>query len=439
MDINSFYNELLNKKIKLAVVGLGYVGLPLLLSFSKHFNVIGFDINKKRIRELKDNIDKDNNIDIDELNNTNFILEYDPKILKEANFFIIAVPTPVDSHNIPDLDPLIEATKIVGLNMPRNSVIVYESTVYPGVTEDICIPILEKYSNFKNLQDFLVGYSPERINPGDRVHKIENIIKIVSGQNEEALQIISKVYCKIIKAGIFKASSIKVAESAKVIENIQRDVNIALVNELSIIFRKLNIDLREVLEAAKTKWNFLDFSPGLVGGHCIGVDPYYLVYKSLEIGYHPEIINAGRRINDNMGFFIGEQILKTLIQDIKVHKKLKIIIFGITFKENVSDIRNTKVVDIYNFFKEYGMDVKIFDPIANKEEVKQHYGIELIDYNDINYADALIFCVAHDVFKKIKLPDLRNKIQNNLVYLFDIKWIFTKDEIEKNGFKYWSL
>ncbi len=439
MDIKNFYNRLADKKINLAVVGLGYVGLPLFLSFSKHFNVIGFDTSEKRIKELKENIDKDNNIDIQELSNSSFILEYDPKILKDANFFIVAVPTPVDLHNIPDLSPLIEATKIIGLNMPKNSIIVYESTVYPGVTEDICVPLLKKCSGFENFKDFLVGYSPERINPGDKIHKIENVVKIVSAQNEEALEIIFKVYSKIIKAGIFKASSIKVAESAKVIENIQRDVNIALVNELSIIFRKLNIDLREVLEAAKTKWNFLDFSPGLVGGHCIGVDPYYLVYKSLEVGYHPEIINAGRRINDNMGVFIGEQILKTLIQDTEVNKKLNIIILGITFKENVSDIRNTKVVDIYNYFKEYGMNVKIFDPVANKEEVKQHYGIELIDYDDINNADALVFCVAHDAFKKIQLSDLRGRMAGNVVYLFDIKWIFAKDEVEKNGFRYWRL
>lgn len=438
--MNDFYNKLKKRQLKIAVVGLGYVGLPLLISLSKKFDVIGFDNSKNKINSLKNNEDLNNEIDESELLNNYFDLTNDERSLKNANFFIIAVPTPIDKHKNPDLTCLKNATIIIGKNMPKNSIIVYESTVYPGATEEICIPILERESGLKNKKDFSVGYSPERINPGDKIHTLENIVKIVSAQDENTLDIMSKVYGKIIKAGIYKAESIKVAEAAKVIENTQRDINVALINELSMIFYNLGLDTSEVLAAAKTKWNFLDFHPGLVGGHCIGVDPYYLTYKAKEIGYHPEVITAGRKINDNMGSFIGEQILKNLLtNNYNQNKKFKVILFGITFKENVIDFRNTKVMDIFNFLKLYNVDVKIYDPLVNKKEVEEHYNIKLISYDEINKADAAIFCVAHDCFKEIDLNDLRKKMNLPNPLLFDIKWIFDKDIVEKAGFKYWRL
>jgi len=439
MNYNNFFKKLENKELKIAVVGLGYVGLPLLTTLDKYFNVIGFDLSEKRINELRNYFDKDNNIDKTDLFNLKCELSYNSSILHEANFFIIAVPTPVDKHNIPDLSLVEKATEIVARNMPRNSIIVYESTVYPGVTEDICIPIIEKFSNFKNFDDFIVGYSPERINPGDKIHTLETITKVVSAQDKESLEIISMLYGKIIKSGIYKASSIKVAEAAKVIENTQRDINVALINELAIIFSKIGIDTFEVLEAAKTKWNFLDFKPGLVGGHCIGVDPYYLVYKALELGYHPEVINSGRKINDSMGYFIGGEILKNIFINGNSRNNLKIILFGFTFKENVSDSRNTKVIDIYNYLRQYNIEVQICDPIAIKDEVMEHYGINLISFDEIKDADACVFCVAHDIFKKIDINLLKSKMRPQNPMFFDIKWIFNKDDIEKYGFKYWRL
>jgi len=438
--MSDFYDKLEKKQLKIAVVGLGYVGLPLLISLSKKFDVIGFDNSKNKINSLKDNEDLNNEIDKSELLNSCFELTNDERNLQKANFFVIAVPTPIDKHKNPDLICLKDATTTVGRNIPENSIIVYESTVYPGATEEICIPILEKESGLKNKKDFYVGYSPERINPGDKVHTLENIVKVVSAQDQETLDIISKVYGKIIKAGVYKAESIKVAEAAKVIENTQRDINVALVNELSIIFHKLGLNISEVLSAAKTKWNFLDFYPGLVGGHCIGVDPYYLTYKAKEIGYHPEVITAGRKINDNMGSFIGEQILKNLLKNnYSRNKKFKVILFGITFKENVRDFRNTKVMDIFNFLKQYNIDAQIYDPVVDKKEVKEQYNIRIIDYDEINEADAAIFCVAHNCFKEIDLNDLREKMNLSNPLLFDIKWIFNKDIAEKAGFKYWRL
>lgn len=438
--MNNFYNKLENRQLKIAVIGLGYVGLPLLISLSKKFYVIGFDNNENKINSLKNKKDLNNEVDEIELLNNYLNLTNDERSLEEANFFIIAVPTPIDKHKNPDLTCLKNATITVGKNMPKNSIIVYESTVYPGATEEFCIPILEKESGLRNKKDFSVGYSPERINPGDKIHALENIIKVVSAQDEDTLDIICKVYGKIVKAGVYKANSIKVAEAAKVIENIQRDINVALINELSIIFHKLGLNISEVLAAAKTKWNFLDFYPGLVGGHCIGVDPYYLTYKAKEIGYHPEVITAGRKINDNMGSFIGEQILKSLLKNnYNQNKKFKVILFGITFKENVRDFRNTKVMDIFNFLKLYNVDVKIYDPLVNKKEVEEHYNVKLISYDEINKADAAIFCVAHDCFKEIDLNDLRKKMNLHNPLLFDIKWIFDKDIAEKADFKYWRL
>lgn len=439
MNYKDFYEKLENKKTKIAVVGLGYVGLPLLIELDKYFNVIGFDTNTQRIKELKDNFDKDGNVGIDELKGLKCQLTSNKSELRNANFFIIAVPTPVDAHNIPDLSLVESATILTAENMPKNSIIVYESTVYPGVTEEICIPIIENKSGFKNIEDFIVGYSPERINPGDKINTLTRIVKVVSAQDDGSLEVISNVYGKIIKAGIHKASSIKVAEAAKVIENTQRDINVALVNELAVIFSKIGIDTSEVLEAARTKWNFLDFKPGLVGGHCIGVDPYYLVYKATELGYHPEVINAGRTINDSMGEFVGSQILKNIIKNGDLKSNLRVVIFGITFKENVSDSRNTKVIDIYNYLKSYNINVLIHDPLALKNETKEHYGIELTELDDIKEMDAAVFCVAHDIFKRMNLKELKSKMRTKNPFLFDIKWIFSKESAEKAGFRYWRL
>jgi UDP-N-acetyl-D-glucosamine/UDP-N-acetyl-D-galactosamine dehydrogenase len=439
MNPGLFYKQLIDKKKKIAVIGLGYVGLPLLVALDKHFGLIGFDINKERIAGLKKYFDKDNNFSKNDLSQLKCALTYKEIYLKAANFFIIAVPTPIDGHKNPDMSLLREATVIVARNMLAGSVIVYESTVYPGVTEEICIPILEKHSKMNSGSDFHVGYSPERINPGDSSHTLQNIKKIVSAQDKTSLETISLVYGKIIEAGIFKASSIKVAEAAKVIENTQRDLNIALINELSIIFSKMDIDTSEVLEAASTKWNFLKFYPGLVGGHCIGVDPYYLTYKAREIGYHPEVILAGRKINDNMGFFIGQEILKVLTKNNKNINDLRIVLFGITFKENIRDIRNSRVIDIYNFLNKHNVKVLLYDPVADKKEVKKYYGIDLANLNEINQIDSLVFCVAHTEFKKLDLKILRKKLRNDKPFLFDIKWIFNKNQVEKAGFSYWRL
>lgn len=418
---------------------MGYVGIPLLVSLSSHFNVVGFDISKEKVDSLYSSDDFDDIIDKDELRKLNVKLSSDEKTIRDANFFIITVPTPIDIHNDPDLSMIISATRLVGRNMAKNSIIVYESTVYPGVTEEICLPILEKESGLTNKIDFWVGYSPERVNPGDKVHGIENVVKVVAAQDEYSLSVVESVYKKIVKAGVYKAKNIKTAEAAKVIENTQRDLNIALINELSIFFSKLGLDTREVLSAARTKWNFLDFYPGLVGGHCIGVDPYYLTFKAIEVGYHPEVILAGRRINDSMAFFIGDEILKRILSNGRLEGKIKVILFGLSFKENIKDIRNSKVPDIRSHLIQYGIDVDIFDPVVSKVEAKRQYGINLIEYEDIKCANAVIFCVAHDCFKKIDLEDLKSRSVKEKPYLFDVKGIFDKEIVEKYGFNYWRL
>jgi len=439
MEIKGLYKELESKEKKIAIIGLGYVGLPLLTEFSKHFQVIGFDTNSEKIKKLKNGIDENKEIETDKLSLKDSVLTSNASDLKNANFFIIAVPTPIDNYKNPDLCHIKEATILVGKNMPKDSIVVYESTVYPGVTEEFCIPLLEKESKLKNKEDFYVGYSPERINPGDKEHSIENITKVVSAQTESSLDIISKVYGKVVKAGIYKAKSIKVAEAAKVIENTQRDINVALINELAILFSKLGIDTKEVLETARTKWNFLNFTPGLVGGHCIGVDPYYLSFKARGINYYPEIINAGRKINDNMGFFIGEQILKTLMASHNKNVKFKVVLFGISFKENVVDSRNSRVIDIYNYLRQHNMNAQIFDPIVNAREVKENYGIDLIKFEEINNINAAIFCVAHNYFKEMNLVELKSKMAGANPYIFDIKWIFDREDIEKLGYRYWRI
>jgi UDP-N-acetyl-D-glucosamine/UDP-N-acetyl-D-galactosamine dehydrogenase len=439
MISRDFYPDLESKKKIIAVIGLGYVGIPLFTRLGKYFKVIGFDSSEEKLESIKNKNNLEDFPELNDVENKNCILSSDEKVLKEANFFIVTVPTPINNHNDPDLSAIIAATEIIGRNMAQDSIVVYESTVYPGLTEEVCAPILEKQSGYKSGVNFSLGYSPERINPGDKIHTIENIVKVVSSQDEVSLDVIEKVYSKIIKAGIYRAESIKVAEAAKVIENIQRDLNIALANELAMIFTKMGIDSVQVFNAARTKWNFLDFKPGLVGGHCIGVDPFYLTYKASEIGYHPEIILAGRRINDNMSYFIGNEVLKSLLANAEVNGKLKIALFGITFKENIKDIRNSKVADLCRYLKQYGADVMVFDPVAEREKVYKEYGIEMVEYSDINNIDAAVFCVAHDDFKKIDLLEIKSKFRNKYPYIFDVKNIFDRETAEKAGFKYWRL
>ena len=429
------------KQSKLAVVGLGYVGLPLAIEFAKKFSVIGFDISNKKVSELKNNIDTTNELTSTELKTTKMEFTTNPAKLKEASFIVVAVPTPIDKTKKPDLTPVIKASETVGKNLAKGSIIVYESTVYPGVTEEICVPILEKESGLKCGPDFKVGYSPERINPGDKEHSVTTILKIVAGQDQSSLKDIADVYGSIIKAGIYQASSIKVAEAAKVIENTQRDLNIALMNELAIIFNKLGINTQEVIAAAATKWNFIKMSPGLVGGHCIGVDPYYLTYKAEMIGYQPQVILAGRKINDSMGKYIAEQTVKHLIKAGKAVKDSKVVIMGFTFKENVSDIRNTRVVDVVRELAEYGIHVSIFDPYADQEEIKKEYALSLTSESDLPLADALIVAVAHDAFKKMNLSDLKTKMvpSNQPNVLIDIKGLYRHNSQIKKEFLYWEL
>ena len=392
------YDKLVSGEEKLSLVGLGYVGMPIAVAFARRIKVIGFDLNEKKIGLYKNGIDPTNEVGNEVIKNTKVEFTADAAKLREAKFHIVAVPTPVNDDHTPDLTPVEGASRILGQNLTRGSVVVFESTVYPGVTEDICVPILEKESGLKCGVDFKIGYSPERINPGDKVHRLETIVKIVSGMDEETLDTVAKVYELVVEAGVYRAGSIKVAEAAKVIENSQRDINIAFMNELSIIFNKMGIDTKSVLEAAGTKWNFLKFYPGLVGGHCIGVDPYYLTYKAEELGYHSQIILAGRRINDDMGKYVAESTVKNLIRaDIPV-KKAKVAILGFTFKENCPDTRNTKVIDIYKELGEYGIHPVVVDPAADAGEAKNLYGISFEGMDAVKNMDAVIVAVAHKQF-----------------------------------------
>lgn len=432
----------MNKDIKIAVIGMGYVGLPLAVEFAtKGFKVIGFDINEKKINKYLSGEDPTNEIGskrIKEVKNLVFTAEEEK--LKEVDFYIVAVPTPVLENNMPDFSPLIKASEIVARNIKKGSIIVYESTVYPGATEEICLPILEKLSNLKCPEDFKIGYSPERINPSDKVNTLTKIIKIVSGIDKESLDTIASMYSSIIEAGIYKASSIKVAEAAKVIENSQRDINIAFINELALIFEKLDIDTLEVLEAAGTKWNFLPYRPGLVGGHCIGVDPYYLANKAVEVGYHPQVILSGRRINDGMAKFIAEKTIKKLISnDIKI-KGARILVMGLTFKENCPDLRNSKVYDIIKELKDYGVEVLVVDPIANREEALSEYNINLNNENEISEIDAIIVAVGHKEYRNKKVDELKKfyKKKYKTPVLIDVKSIFKKDDLIKN-YDFWRL
>lgn len=438
----NLYEKIINKQEKISLIGLGYVGLPIAVAFAKHINVIGFDISKSKIDLYKSGIDPTKEVGNDAIQQTTVDFTSEENRLKEAKFHIVAVPTPVNSDHTPDLRPVESASRSVGRNLVRGSIVVFESTVYPGVTEDICVPILEKESGLKCGVDFKVGYSPERINPGDKVHRLETIIKVVSGMDEESLDIIAKVYELVVEAGVYRAESIKVAEAAKVIENSQRDINIAFMNELSIIFNKMGIDTQSVLNAASTKWNFLKFTPGLVGGHCIGVDPYYLTYKAEQLGYHSQIILSGRRINDDMGKYVVENVIKSLIKA-NIHvKDAKVAILGFTFKENCPDTRNTRVIDIVNELKEYGIIPIISDPQADTNEAYHEYGITFVDYKSIKDMDAIIIAVGHDNFKQLTIENISKfyrNVENYNKVLIDIKGILDKITIEKLGFSYFRL
>lgn len=428
------YQELLNKKEKLAVIGLGYVGLPVALEFAKKLAVIGFDINEKRVAMLKNSQDPSKELPKEAFEGCDIQFTASPEDLAEARFYIIAVPTPIDDANLPDLKPLLSATELVGSNLKKGDYVVYESTVYPGCTEEDCVPLLEKKSGLKFVKDFKVGYSPERINPGDKEHTLTTIKKITSGCDAASADTIAKVYEIIIKAGVFTASSIKVAEAAKVIENTQRDINIAFMNELSIIFNKMNINTYEVLEAAGTKWNFLKFFPGLVGGHCIGVDPYYLTSKAQKLGYHAQIINAGRFINDSMGRYVAKQTVKMILAQDKYIKKAKVLVMGITFKENVSDIRNSKVADLIDEFNSYGVKVDVIDPFATADEVLEEYNIKLKNQPDNNY-DAIVMAVNHNDYAQLDEAYFKSISSKEGIFV-DIKGIF-KNKIKE--LIYWSL
>ena len=436
----SLYEKIVAKEEKLALVGLGYVGMPIAVAFSKKIDVIGFDLNAAKIELYKNGIDPTNEVGNEAIKACAVDFTADETRLREAKFLIVAVPTPVNDDHTPDLTPVEGASRIVGRNLQKGSIVVFESTVYPGVTEEICVPIMEAESGMKCGVDFKVGYSPERINPGDKVHRLATITKIVSGMDGETLDEVAKVYELVVAAGVHRAESIKVAEAAKVIENSQRDINIAFMNELSIIFNKMGIDTKSVLEAAGTKWNFLKFQPGLVGGHCIGVDPYYLTYKAEQLGYHSQIILSGRRINDDMGKYCGENLVKKLIQaDIPV-KNAKVAILGFTFKENCPDTRNTKVIDIYNELKEYGITAVIADPAADADEAKRLYGIEFVKLSEIREMDAVILAVAHEQFKSLTVADIDALYKPNAAkVLLDLKGILNKTDFENAGYIYWRL
>ena len=437
--MNGLYENLIDRREKLSLVGLGYVGIPIAVSFAKKFDVIGFDLNEKKIELYKNGIDPTKEVGDEAIRNTTVEFTSDEAKLREAKFHIVAVPTPVNADHTPDLVPVESASRIVGRNLSKGSIVVYESTVYPGVTEDICVPILEKESGLVCGKDFKVGYSPERINPGDKVHRLETIVKVVSGMDEETLETVAKVYSLVALAGVHKAESIKVAEAAKVIENSQRDINIAFMNELSIIFHKLGIDTKAVLEAAGTKWNFLKFAPGLVGGHCIGVDPYYLTYKAEETGYHSQVILSGRRINDSMGQYVTESLIKLMAKSGVPISGAKVAVLGLTFKENCPDTRNSRVVDIIHELHEYGIEPVVCDDVADKDGAEREYGLELTAFERVKNCDAVILAVAHDEFKALSRSDFDALYKNETKILLDVKGILDRKTFESAGYKYWRL
>ena len=426
-------------KRKFAVIGLGYVGLPVATAFAQVANVIAFDINKKRIEELQQGKDNTGEISTEKLRNKNLLFTSDISNLKKADFFIVAVPTPVDQANQPDLTLILSASRLIASVLKKNDIVVYESTVYPGTTEEECAPVLEQASGLKCGVDFFVGYSPERINPGDTEHTFSKITKLVSGQTPEVLEIIANAYCSVVEVGVHRTSSIKVAEAAKVIENTQRDLNIALVNELAMICHRLEIDTTEVLTAAGTKWNFLPFKPGLVGGHCIGVDPYYLTYKATMLGLHPQVILAGRRVNDDMGKYAANQTAKLLAQQGVNFTQAKVGILGLTFKENCSDVRNTKVIDIVRELEEYGVQVLVHDPLADQEVAWHEYHITLCSLVNFNELDAIILAVAHEEFRLLKPERLMKMFNSRSKIIVDIKVILDKAECQEQGIILWRL
>lgn len=433
------FEQIISHETKLSLIGLGYVGMPIAVAFAKKVDVVGFDTNISKIDLYKKGIDPTREVGDEAIKETTVEFTADETKLKEAKFHIVAVPTPVKEDHTPDLRPVEGASTILGRNLTKGSIVVFESTVYPGVTEEVCVPILERESGLKCGQDFKVGYSPERINPGDKIHRLETITKIVSGMDEESLNIIAQVYELVVEVGVHRAESIKVAEAAKVIENSQRDINIAFMNELSIIFNKMEIDTQSVLKAAGTKWNFLNFYPGLVGGHCIGVDPYYLTYKAERLGYHSQIILSGRRINDDMGKYVAENVVKKLIAAEKTVRNAKVAILGFTFKENCPDTRNTKIIDIVNELREYGIQPVIADPVADAEEAKILYGIEFADINEIHDMDAVVLAVAHTEFKSLTVRDIDKFVGEGEKVLLDIKGILNREEYKEAGYRYWRL
>lgn len=437
--MNDLYSKLVEKKESLSLVGLGYVGMPIAVAFAKKINVIGFDLNEAKINLYKNGIDPTNEVGDAAIKATTVEFTADETALRRAKFHIVAVPTPVYDDHTPDLSPVEGASRILGRNLTKGSIVVFESTVYPGVTEDICVPILEKESGLRCGVDFKIGYSPERINPGDKVHRLETIKKIVSGCDAETLDTVAKVYELVVEAGVHRAPCIKVAEAAKVIENSQRDINIAFMNELSIIFNKMGIDTKSVLEAAGTKWNFLKFFPGLVGGHCIGVDPYYLTYKAEMLGYHSQVILSGRRINDDMGKYIAENVVKNLIKAEKPVKGARVAILGFTFKENCPDTRNSKVFDIVKELREYGIEPLITDPTADAAEAKKLYGVKFCGMDEVVGCDAVILAVAHTQFSEFKMEQIDAMFGVGQKVLVDVKGLLDRAEYEAAGYIYWRL
>src|SRR5690625_186847 len=439
--VKTLYEDLQNKKEKISVIGLGYVGLPVAIEFAKKYDVIGFDTDEEKVDIYRKGTDVTNEVGDEELQKSTITLSSKEEDLRDCKFHIVAVPTPINTDKTPNLAPIISASRSIGRNIQKGSVVVYESTVYPGTTEEICIPIIEEESGLTFGEDFKVGYSPERINPGDKVNTLTKITKVVSGSDDEALQVISDLYGSIIEAGVFEAESIRVAEAAKVIENSQRDINIAFMNELSMVFNKMGINTSAVLEAARTKWNFLPFTPGLVGGHCIGVDPYYFTYKAEQLGYHSQIILAGRKINDNMGKHVANNIVKTMIQSKQQIHDARIAILELTFKENVGDVRNTRVIDIINELKDYGVELLVHDPEANAEEVYEEFNISLVDQAQLTNLDAIVLAVPHDSYmEELTLEKLSTMYRkDDKKVLIDVKSVFTQKECEQNGFTYWSL
>lgn len=437
------YNQLINKETKLAVIGLGYVGMPIAIAFAKHLDTIGYDYNTHKIDLYKDGIDPTKEVGDEAIKATSLEFTNDASKINEAKFLIVAVPTPINQDKTPDLTPVTSATRTIGQNLAKGSIVVYESTVYPGVTEDVCIPILEEESGLKHGEDFIVGYSPERINPGDKVHTLETIIKIVSASRPEYIDEIAKVYEIVVKAGVHKAPSIKVAEAAKVVENSQRDINIAFMNELALVFDRMGIDSKDVLDAMNTKWNALGFTPGLVGGHCIGVDPYYFVYEAEKLGYHSQIISNGRQINDEMGTYIADKLIKKLVITAKTPIESNVVILGLTFKEHTPDTRNSKVNDIIVRLREYDIEPIIVDPWADEADAQHEYGVSLTALEEVKDADAIILAVGHDEFKALSFEDyaalFNPDLTNDQRIVIDVKSILNKDEFKDAGYNYWRL